>query len=279
VKARLHYENIFWITLVHVGALCAIPFFSWSALGVAVLLLFTISPIGINLTYHRLLCHRSFKCPLWVEYAGATIAAMSAQGSMLLWVAEHRLHHRYSDTEKDPHNSRLGFFHAHVGHLFRHKSFEDDPKAWSTYVPDLLVHPYYRFLSKYFVLFVALPAPLLYWWGGVSFVMWGVFVRIVLMWHGTWSVNSASHLWGYQTFQTKDNSRNCWWVGWFAAGEGWHNNHHAFPSSAAHGREWYEFDLTYQIIRGLKALGLATDVKTPVFSAPKGIVAPSLEYA
>jgi stearoyl-CoA desaturase (delta-9 desaturase) len=267
VKRKLHYENIFWITLVHLGAIAAIPFFSWGALGVCLLLLFTISPLGINLTYHRLLTHRSFKVPLWLEYGLATIAAFSAQGSMLLWCAEHRLHHRYSDTDKDPHSASEGFWHAHILHLFYRKDFEDQPDAWSKYVPDLTKHRYYHFLSKYSAVFVALPAPFLYWWGGISFVMWGIFVRIVLMWHVTWSVNSVCHRFGYRTFATKDTSTNIWWVGLFGAGEGWHNNHHAFPHSAAHGRTWYEFDLTWQIIRFLRWVGLATDVKTPVLTA------------
>jgi len=267
VKKRLHYENIFWISLVHLLALVAIPFFSWGALALCLVLLFTISPLGINLCYHRLLTHRALKVPQWFEYVLATIAATSAQGPMLVWVAEHRLHHRYSDTPKDPHNSREGFFHAHIGHLFRRKDIEDDRAQWAKYVPDLMQHRYYHFLSKYAALFVMAPAPLLYLWGGWSYVLWGIPVRIVLMWHVTWSVNSATHTFGYRTFKTDDTSTNCWWVGLLGAGEGWHNNHHAFPASAAHGRTWYEFDFTYQIIRFLKLIGLATDVKTSVFTA------------
>ena len=264
---KLHYENIFFISLVHILALVAIPFFSWGALGICLLMLFTISPLGINLTYHRLLTHRSFKVPTWLEYVLSTIAATSAQGPMLLWCAEHRLHHRYSDTPQDPHSARQSFFHAHIGHLFYRKEFEDQPDAWVKYVPDLAKHRYYHFLSKYAALFVVLPAPFLYWWGGMSYVLWGIPVRIVLMWHITWSVNSVTHTFGYRTFETKDLSRNTWLVGLLGAGEGWHNNHHAFPHSASHGRTWYEFDLTYQIIRFLKLLGLATEVKTPVLTA------------
>ncbi len=227
-------------------------------------MLFTISPLGINLTYHRLLTHRGLKVPMWLEYVLSTIAATSAQGPMLLWVAEHRLHHRYSDTPADPHSpTNGGFFHAHMGHLFYHKEFEDEPEVWMKYVPDLASHKYYVFLSKFAAVFVALPAVFLYWWGGVSFVMWGIFVRIVLMWHVTWSVNSVCHLFGYRTYDTKDTSRNNWLVGWFGAGEGWHNNHHARPQCAAHGLTFWEFDMTYLIIRALKALGLATDVKGP----------------
>lgn len=269
MKKRLQYENIFWLSVVHLAALAAIPFFSWGALGVSLLMLFTISPLGINLTYHRLLTHRGLKVPQWFEYILSTIAAMSAQGPMLLWVAEHRLHHRYSDTEQDPHSPIEGVFHSHMGHLFYHKEFEDEPDRWMKYVPDLMQHSYYRFLSKYAALFVALPIPFLYWWGGLSYVLWGVPVRIVLMWHVTWSVNSLCHTMGYRSFETRDTSRNNWLIGILGAGEGWHNNHHAQPVSAAHGREWYEFDFTYQIIRFLKLIGLASDVKTPIFDAKK----------
>lgn len=268
MSQRLHYSNIFFIGLIHLGALAAIPFFSWSALGVCLLLLFTITPIGINLCYHRLLTHRAFKVPLWLEHVFATVAAFSSQGPMLIWVAEHRLHHAFSDTEKDPHSPIKGFFHAHMGHLFRKKDFEDDEKLWLKYVPDLASDKYYLFLNKYHALFVASLIPLLYLWGGLPFVLWGVFVRIVLMWHITWCVNSASHTWGYRTYDTKDTSTNCWWVGVLATGEGWHNNHHAFPSCAAHGREWWELDLTYVFIRTFEWLGLATDVRKPVRSEP-----------
>lgn len=264
---RLHYENIFWITVMHLGAIAAIPMFSWTALAICLVLLFSISSIGINMTYHRLLTHRGFKVPQWFEYVLSTIAAMSGQGPMLLWVAEHRLHHRYSDTEKDPHSPKQGFFHAHMGHLFCHKEFEDEPDQWMTYVPDLFQHGYYRFLSNYAALFVAIPAVILYPLGGIPFVLWGVCARIVLMWHVTWSVNSACHTWGYRTFETADTSRNLWWVGWFGGGEGWHNNHHAYPVSAAHGRKWYEFDQTCYMILALKAAGLATNVKMPVLDS------------
>jgi stearoyl-CoA desaturase (delta-9 desaturase) len=264
---RLQYENIFWISVIHIGALAAIPMFSWQAFGVCIFLLYFISSLGINLTYHRLLTHRGLKVPQWFEYVLSTIAAMSGQGPMLLWVAEHRLHHRYSDTEQDPHSPIKGYFHAHMGHLFYHKEFEDEPDRWQKYVPDLKDKAYYRFLSKYAAIFVALPAIPLYYFGGLPFVMWGIFVRIVLMWHITWSVNSACHTFGYRTFETNDTSTNFWFIGWFGGGEGWHNNHHAHPVSASHGREWYEFDMTYQVIKFLKLIGLATNVKTPVLDS------------
>lgn len=262
-KPQPHYLNIFLIGLVHLIALLSLPFFSWGALAVCLGLLYTICPIGVNMTYHRLLTHRGFRVPTWLEYFLSTIAAMSAQGPMMMWVAEHRLHHQFSDQPGDPHTPRDGTWHAHLAHLFYHKEFEDKPELWQKYVPDLLKHPYYHFLNQYFFVFIVLPAPFLYWAGGWSFVFWGIFVRIALMWHTSGAVNSLCHVFGYRSHPTSDGSRNFWLVGLLAAGEGWHNNHHAFPTSARHGLRWWEFDFTWTLIRSLELLGLATDVKLP----------------
>lgn len=262
---RFHWGNIIGISIIHLLALAAIPFFTWKALGVCLLFFFIISPIGVTLTYHRLLSHRSFKVPIWLEYLLATVGALSGQGPVLLWVAEHRLHHRYSDSEKDPHSARHGgFWWSHVTHLFYHKEFEDDVKQWSRYIPDLNGHKYYHFLSKYNFLIALSIVPLLYLMGGLPFVMWGVFMRIALMLHVTWFVNSATHRFGYRNFETRDDSSNVWWVALLSAGEGWHNNHHAQSNCAAHGRMWWEFDLTWQMIKALEFVGLATDVKRPL---------------
>jgi fatty-acid desaturase len=262
-KKKFSFEAAFWLTLAHVGALAAIPFFTWPAFAVCMILLFTISPLGVTLTYHRLLTHRSFKVPKWLEYILATIGALSAQGSPLLWVAEHRIHHKYSDTPNDPHSPRDGFFHSHIGHLFYVKDHHCE-KVMIRYVPDLNKQAYYRFLHKYNVLIALSALPLLYLAGGWPFLLWGGFMRVTLMLHFTWFVNSATHTWGYRNYETRDQSRNIWWVALLSAGEGWHNNHHAQPNSAAHGQKWWEFDLTYRIIRGLRFLGLATDVITPI---------------
>ncbi|MBC7712841.1 MAG: fatty acid desaturase [Rhizobacter sp.] len=262
---RLHWGNIFGIVMIHILALAAIPFFNWHALIVCGVLFFIISPVGVTLTYHRLLSHRSFKVPQWLEYTLVTFGAFSGQGPVLIWVAEHRLHHRFSDTRNDPHSARHGgFWWSHVTHLFYHKDFEDNEKEWSRYIPDLTCHKYYHVLSKYNFLVAFSLAPILYFMGGMPFVMWGIFMRIALMLHVTWFVNSATHRFGYRNFDTKDDSSNVWWVALLAAGEGWHNNHHAQSNCAAHGRMWWEFDLTWQLIKGLEALGLATDVKRPV---------------
>jgi stearoyl-CoA desaturase (delta-9 desaturase) len=179
-------------------------------------------------------------------------------------VAEHRLHHRFSDGPKDPHSARLGgFWWSHVTHLFYHKEFEDNISEWSRYIPDMINHKYYHFLSKYNFLIALSIAPILYYFGGWPFVMWGIPMRVALMLNVTWFVNSATHRWGYRNFETRDDSSNVWWVALLAAGEGWHNNHHAQSNCAAHGRMWWEFDLTWQMIKALEFMGLATNVKRP----------------
>jgi fatty-acid desaturase len=264
LKPRLQLSNIFWISLVHCVAVYAIFWdFSWSGLFLALALHFTVCSAGVTLTYHRLLSHRSFKVPKWLEYILATIGVLSAQGPILIWVAEHRLHHRFSDTEKDPHDSNRGFFYAHIGHLFYHKEFEDDRQQWMKYVPDLASQPYYRFLNHWNIPIALLVVPVLYFFGGIHFVLWGGFVRVVLMLHATWFINSACHWFGYRNYDSRDRSSNCWWAAILAAGEGWHNNHHAQPACARHGHRWWEIDQTWMMIRGLEILGLARDVKRP----------------
>ena len=273
---RLHYPNIFWIAFAHLMVIAAIPFFTWKAFGVCLFGIFVLAPLGVNLGFHRLLTHRSLKVPKWMEYTFATFGAMIGGGPPLHWVAEHRLHHRYSDLPDDPHNSRQGFWHAHITHLFYHKDFEDIEEQWMKYVPEMRNDKYFLFLNKYWIFLSVLTLVGLYFWGGIPFVMWGGFVRVVIMLHITWFVNSASHMWGYRRYKTRDNSVNNWWVGILAAGEGWHNNHHAYPNSAAHGHKWYEFDVTYLWISLFEKLGLATDVKRPAhFSKAKATPSPT----
>jgi fatty-acid desaturase len=258
---RLHFPNIFWLALAHVMAALAIFHFSWPAFILCMGGVFVLSPLGINLGYHRLLTHRSLKAPQWLEYSLVTLGATLGGGPPLLWVAEHRLHHTHSDTHSDPHNSLGGFWYSHVGHLFFHKEFEDREDLWLKYVTDLSDDRYYRFLNTYWIMFAVAALIPVYYFGGLTMLLWVGFVRVVLMLHITWFVNSASHLWGYQNYKRNNESVNCWWVGILAAGEGWHNNHHAYPTSAAHGHKWWELDLTYGIICGMERVGLASNVR------------------
>lgn len=270
---KLNTPNIFWITLVHLVALAAIPFFSWTNLAATLFGLFVLAPIGINVGYHRLLTHRSFTAPLWVRRALGTIGAAVGAGAPLHWVAMHRVHHRFSDTEQDPHNSRRGFWYSHVLHLFVYDDHELNEDPVAKYAPDLAADPYFAWLERRWIWVALSVLPILYLVGGIGLVLWAGFLRIVLTWHVMWFVNSASHLWGYRNYETRDTTRNCWWVGLLAAGEGWHNNHHALPTCAAHGHRWYEFDLSYRIIRAMELVGWARDVKRPPVAG--AVVAPA----
>lgn len=226
-------------------------------------MVFIVSPIGVTLTYHRMLSHRAFKVPRWLEYILAVIGTLSAQGSPLLWVAGHRHHHKHADTDRDLHTPKKGFFYSHIGHLLVSHPDDITIDEMLKYVPDLARQPFYQYLHRNHFWIALLQLPILYLIGGWSFVFWGGFVRVTLMLHITWFVNSATHTWGYRNFDTSDSSKNLWWVALLAAGEGWHNNHHAEQSCAAHGRKWWEIDPTWMMIRFLSFLGLATQVRRP----------------
>ena len=258
--------NLFWILLVHTLALIAFPFFTWGAFGVAAAGVFLLAPLGINIGYHRLLTHKSFSAPNWFRNTLITLGTLSAAGPPIYWAAMHRVHHRFSDTESDPHDSTRGFWYSHVLHLFVLDAHEAGQDHLSTYAPDLIREPYLRFLNSHGTWVAVTTLPLLYWGGGWSWVFWGGFFRIAATWNIMWFVNSASHMWGYRNFNTKDKTVNCWWVGLLASGEGWHNNHHALPSCAAHGHRWWELDLSFLFIRTFELIGRARDVKRPKVS-------------
>jgi fatty-acid desaturase len=250
---------------IHLVALAALSpfFFSWSAVAVSLVLVYVTGGIGICLGYHRLLTHRSLRVPQLLEHIIVTCGALALQGGPITWVATHRTHHLYSDTERDPHNARRGFFWSHVGWLFRYNPARlTRAQEWRS-ARDIASDPYYRFLEWASPLLQVALAGVLFAFGGLSWVVWGVFARLVLTYHVTWLVNSAAHLTGYRRYATADLSTNCWWVALLASGEGWHNNHHTFPFSARHGLRWYEFDATWVAIQLLAVARLAKDVRTP----------------
>ncbi|HEY9728479.1 MAG TPA: fatty acid desaturase [Chroococcales cyanobacterium] len=261
---RLHWVSVFFFATFHALALLAPWFFSWSALGVAIFLHWLFGSIGICLAYHRLLTHRSFQVPKWLEYILATIGALAFQGGPIFWVATHRQHHAHPDDEfKDPYSARRGFWWSHMLWLFYQKQEYFNPEIYKKYAPDLARNPYYCWLDRYFLLLQIPVALLLYALGGWSFVIWGLVVRAVSLWHSTWLINSATHMLGYQTYEVEDGSRNLWWAAILTYGEGWHNNHHAQPNVAPSGRHWWEIDVTWWAIRSLQMLGLAKKVVMP----------------
>lgn len=265
-RMKVAWPTAIWLTLIQLAALLAfVPrFFSWSALAVALTLYALTGILGVNVLYHRTLTHRGLVLAKPLEYVMALFGALAAQGGPISWVATHRVHHAKSDREGDPHGTDRGLLWAHMGWMyFVDPRFRKDATTFARYAPDLLGQAYYRFLDRYFIVIQVALGGVLLWIGGWSWVVWGVFLRLALTYHITWSVNSAAHAWGYRTYATKDRSTNNWWVALLAAGEGWHNNHHAFPASARHGLRRREFDLTWLIIRALALVGLARHIVVP----------------
>ncbi len=260
----LNWVSVAFFATIHALALLAPWFFSWSALGVTIFLHWLFGSIGICLGYHRLLTHRSFQVPKWLEYIIATIGALAVQGGPIFWVASHRLHHAHPEDEaKDPYSARRGFWWSHMLWLFCQNQQFFDYEAYKKFAPDLARDSFYRWLDRYFLLLQIPLGLLLYVLGGWSFVIYGMFLRLVLLWHSTWLINSASHLRGYQTYGVDDGSRNLWWAALLTYGEGWHNNHHAQPNVAPAGRQWWEVDVTWWVIQVLKTFGLAKKVVMP----------------
>jgi fatty-acid desaturase len=252
----------FFIAL-HILAFTAFFFFSWKALILAVIVYWIAGSLGIGMGYHRLLTHRGFKAPKWVEYFLTTCGTLAIEGGPIAWVATHRVHHQNTDKEGDPHSPNDGGFFAHMGWIITGKAMHARAEELLPFVPDLRKDKYYVWISKYHWVPPVVLAVIIYAAFGWSCLLWAVFLRTVAGLHSTWFVNSATHMWGSQRFLTGDSSTNSFWVAMLTFGEGWHNNHHASPQAARHGIAWYEIDMNWYGIRALKALGLAWDIKLP----------------
>jgi fatty-acid desaturase len=294
--ARIVWDYLLTIVVVHMLAcLAVLPWlFSWT--GVVLLLVGTyfFGCIGINLCYHRLLAHRAFTCPMWLEKFFVIVALCCMQDAPARWVAAHRIHHNHADDEPDPHSPLVSFLWSHIGWMLVDKHGLNKIANYERYVRDLLRQPFYLNLERGLVpiaiyaahglLFFAVAFGIGYWMGpsdaalaanasaskwmaglqfGLSVLVWGVFLRTVIVWHITWSVNSLTHMFGYRNYDTDEESRNNWFVAVLTSGEGWHNNHHADPASASNSRKWWEVDLIYAFIRLLEMVGLAKNVVRP----------------
>jgi stearoyl-CoA desaturase (delta-9 desaturase) len=249
------------MAVLHIGAIAALFMFSWRDFAVAVFLYWMCVGLGISLGYHRLHTHRSFVVPRPLEYFFGLCGAMTLQGGPISWVATHRIHHQNSDQPGDPHSPREGAWWAHMGWMMSGEPMHSNTRAMAKYAPDLSKHRFYVWLNNYHWLpSVALTVVLLAL-GGLPMMLWGICFRIVFGYHATWLVNSATHMWGSRRFQTRDDSRNNWWVALMTFGEGWHNNHHAHPTSARHGLAWYEFDLSWITLKLMRLCGIARAIR------------------
>jgi stearoyl-CoA desaturase (Delta-9 desaturase) len=250
--------------------------FGWTDMGLLIgMYVFTV--LGITVGFHRLFVHGSFETWSWVKVILAILGSMAVQGSLFHWVGMHRRHHQFSDTVEDPHTPHhhgggvlgllYGIWHSHIGWLL-----DADPPDLHRYTKDLQASSMLWAMSFLFPLWVALglviPAVLgglitLSWSGVWTGLFWGGLVRVFLVHHVTWSVNSACHLWGFRPYEGTDQSRDNPFFGFLALGEGWHAGHHAFPTSARHGLQWWQIDISYWVIRTLALFGLAWNIKLP----------------
>jgi len=267
-KSTNKYAQVNWVTAIamaifHVLAVAAFFFVDWGAIAAAVALHWIAIGWGIGLGYHRLHTHRGYTAPKWFEYFLAVCGTLTLEGGPIFWVAVHRVHHQKSDQEGDPHTPRDGRWWAHMLWTLFGESLHSNTSKVEKYAPDLAKDPFYRWLNKWHWLPLTIVGLGLYAFGGLPYLLWGVFARVVFGLHATWLVNSATHLWGSRRFHTSDDSRNSWWVALLTFGEGWHNNHHAHPVSARHGLAWYELDITWLTIRFLEIIGFVKDVRLP----------------
>jgi len=291
---RIVWRYLLVIVAIHaLSLLTLIPWlFSWTGVAVMLVGTYVIGGLGINLCYHRLLAHRSFSCPMWLERVLVMIALCSMQDAPARWVAAHRIHHNHADEEPDPHSPLVSFLWSHVGWMLVDRHGLNKINNYERYVRDLLRQPFYLNLERRLMPTVVYVGHALLYFAagfvagmlmtpdaatiaagtsrsmigvqfGLSLLVWGVFLRTVVVWHITWSVNSLTHMFGYRNYDTDEESRNNWLVALIASGEGWHNNHHADPASASNQRKWWEIDMIYVVIRLLEMVGLATNVKRP----------------
>ena len=284
VTSRIVWRYAAPIAILHLLAfsVCLPRFFSWTGVVMFVVGIYLYGGLGINIAYHRLLAHRSFQCPLWLERFFVVVALCCMEDAPASWVATHRLHHNDTDVRPDPHSPLVSFLWSHVGWLIFENRDVRCASAYERFARDVLRDPFYLRLERTLLpIWIYLVHALVYFlagmltgwalWGnaraglqfGLSLVAWGVILRTVCVWHISWSVNSLTHLYGYRTYETGENSRNNWFVALVSNGEGWHNNHHVDPASASNSHRWWEFDGVYLFIRALELVGLATQVIRP----------------
>ncbi|MBI1346122.1 acyl-CoA desaturase [bacterium] len=257
---HLDWVVLAWMVAMHAACFAAPFYFTWPAFGAFCLLHWLTGSIGITMSYHRFLSHKSMKLMWPARFFGLLCGVLSGEGDPLTWAATHRLHHARSDQTGDPHSPLHGPWWSHMWWMLVYRTKDEREALFNRYAPDLVNDPMMIFFQKTFFLWQVVQGVVLYAIGGLPMLLWGLCVRMVAMYHSTWFVNSATHIWGYRSYETRDESRNLWWVAVLSYGEGWHNNHHAHPHTARAGHRWWELDPTFWAIRTLQFLGLARDV-------------------
>jgi len=265
---------MFLVVLALHGSLIMAPFYwSGSAMIAGCTLLFLTGEIGINVGYHRLLSHASFRTHRWLKRTMAGLGNLAFQGGPISWASMHRIHHREADQPMDPHTPAVSFWWAEFLWVFFDHPLFPDLAAKIRFARDLNRDPVLRFMERwhvqsnllFFILLAVIGSLLDGYDGALSWFLWAGATRVVLVWHLTFIVNSVNHLWGYRNYETRDNSRNNIGISLIVClGEGWHNNHHAHPRSAAHGHRWFEFDFAFGLILGFQKLGLVWNIQRPI---------------
>lgn len=260
-KYRFRFDNMLVMSIFHALAVTALFFYKPKLLVLALLIWMCSHGIGLAVGFHRLLTHRGFKTPKWMEYLITILGCLSLQGGHIKWVAIHRKHHQSTDQPGDPHSPREGFLHSHIGWMINGDGSLAKPEFLEKYAADLYKEPFHYYLNKYWWTPSVILAGILFYFDGLPAVLWGIFVPVGFGLQFTWMVNSVCHYWGTRMFETNDDSRNNWIVAILTWGEGWHNNHHQKPVRARHGLTWYQFDPGWIFIRVLQMFGLAREIK------------------
>ena len=266
-KTGINWPTCITMVVFHLGAVAAPFMFNWRVGIASGLLWWLAGSLGVGIGYHRLLTHRGFKTPKIVEYFLTFCGTLALEAGPIAWVVTHRIHHAHTDAPGDPHTPRDGSWWAHIGWVLTGTAQRYDKAVCERYAPDLMNDPVHRWLEKFYYVPIIVLGIVLLAAGGWPMLFCGIFFRVTFNLHATWLVNSATHMWGKRRFDTNEDSRNSWWVALLTFGEGWHNNHHAHPTSARHGLRWYEIDFNWWGIRALQLLGLARAIKRVRFDS------------
>jgi fatty-acid desaturase len=260
-RGAIQWNTTVFMVIFHTCAFASLFMISWKVWPLTILLWWISGSLGIGMGFHRLLTHRGYKTPKALEYFLTFCGLLALEGGAINWVVTHRIHHSKTDMIGDPHTPRDGGWWAHMGWILTGTAQQHDDETMQRYAPDLMKDPVHVWMNRLYFVPLILSGVALLAIGGWPMMFVGVFLRVTVGLHFTWLVNSATHMWGKRRFATRDDSTNSWWVALLTFGEGWHNNHHAYPRAARHGLRWYEIDFNWYGIKGLELLGLARSIR------------------